>query len=658
MGAIEDYLNMEESTAPPSAAMAYLDQPDQKTGIEAIPGFVDSNTIKGLTMGAMGPLEVFGTLGTIKKNALMNVSNLIQGNSKRYSMNPLDIYGGATNEVLGAEKRIGLIDKPDQQQFQQEHPYAGAALQGIGSAALAPSPMNFARGAFGGVGTRIASDEFPDSKIAPIIGGLAGASGPDLITSGARALRGTIAPFTAANQAARADELINQSAYDPANLNVQFEPPLPGLQLTRGMITNDPGVQALERGIENATPNSQGAIHARVANNNGIISSTLGSLHSDGIVPNPTTAMADASIRLNDALDGAYTTARQRENAAWHGLNVPVQTAPLERSIDEFVDNLPKAQRHFVPGDVINIVRNDFEDIEPLNEITALRSTVRSAADGARIQGNLNQARVLNNLDGVILDHINNLSESEVGTAQVEQYNAARALSAENAQRFKTGPVSKLFSLDSTGADRVPASATGGLFFKPGAGGTEALQSLATAAGDSPEAIQAAKDYFVAQMMQKGVAGKAVDIRGQPIINPGNLRQYLGGNQHVLESGLFSPEEVDQINRAQHAAEIANRTVTSMPRGSPTYPLIQSGNFVRAPLGGFGTRVMGTVGGAIAGQMTGGPIGALLGASKGGDLLGRIYAGPNRNIHGLLYDRLVNPEIPPPAPFSIVPRQP
>ncbi len=155
-------------------------------------------------------------------------------------------------------------------------------------------------------------------------------------------------------------------------------------------------------------------------------------------------------------------------------------------------------------------------------------------------------------------------------------------------------------------------------------------------------------------MLQKGVAGKG------DVINPGNLRQFLSGNQHILESGLFSPEEVDRITRAQQAAEITNRTVASMPRGLPTYPLIQSGNFVKSPITGTAGQVVGGLGGLAAGHLTGvGPFGAALGALKGMDLGSKIYAGPNRNIQQLLYDRLVNPEVPPPAPFSLAPpRQP
>lgn len=564
-----------------------------------------------------------------------------------------------TNRLLAES---GIANRPDLQPQTPGETFlaagaqgAGAALPGLltGGGSLPGAALTLGRGALAGVGAEAGHELAPNSEIAPLIGGLAGGAAleaPRALVSGAKAIA---RPFTAAGQGSALDDLIRGAATNPASLDNLPPHPLPGMDLTLGQLSNDPGIQALERGIQGNTPASQGAVGARATTNNTVIRNAVSSLHSDGVVTNPVDAMADASTNMAGALNAEYATAKARENQAWQGLNATVPITDLERNMTAYVMDLPKAQRQFVPPGIMKIVTDEFNDKEPLNEVTALRSTINTAAREASYAGRFNEARVLNGLDGIVLDHINNLPASDIDPAQVAQYNQARQISADNAARFKTGPVSKVFATDSTGADKVPPTATGSLFFKSGPGALESLQSFLKAAGDNPAALQSAKDYVIANMLKQGSSGRAVDLNGQPKIDFGSLNKYLNNNQHVLESGLFTTDELAHLEDVHRAADMAGRTARSvLPYGSSTAEKIKSGQYVDIPISPIVPKALGMIGGAIGGGHAGGPFGAIIGGLEGGKFAGKLYSGPNAKIGEALEQRLLRPTetLVPPSP--------
>ena len=171
------------------------------------------------------------------------------------------------------------------------------------------------------------------------------------------------------------------------------------------------------------------------------------------------------------------------------------------------------------------------------------------------------------------------------------------------------------------------------------------------------ELIDNSRDFIIAKMLGR-VSGSAADMGGERMIRTAQIRKWLDVNgRMVRESGMFTPEQIDALNRVRNAADLIERGYErGRPINSATYSRLSGDRFIDAFLhpvigaaagAAIGAATLGTIG-RIVGE---GGLGVVLGAEVGGgaglgaSLVRRLYEMPRQRALALLDEAIRNPEL-------------
>lgn len=171
------------------------------------------------------------------------------------------------------------------------------------------------------------------------------------------------------------------------------------------------------------------------------------------------------------------------------------------------------------------------------------------------------------------------------------------------------------------------------------------------------ELIDNSRDFIIAKMLGR-VSGSAADMGGERMIRTAQIRKWLDVNgRMVRESGMFTPEQIDALNRVRNAADLIERGYErGRPINSATYSRLSGDRFIDAFLhpvigaaagAAIGAATLGTIG-RIVGE---GGLGVVLGAEVGGgaglgaSLVRRLYEMPRQRALALLDEAIRNPDL-------------
>ena len=557
---------------------------------------------------------------------------------------------------------------------------ATAATTGIHEAAKQGAKVGAVMGATSGFGN--AEGGVKNRLIGAAEGGIGGAAigyaAPYVIGGVQKAsqlIKDAIAPWTDDLDTfinTTAGKVLNKAAGEGGA--VFEEAPLPGMKPTTGQATDNPGLQYLERSVEQGTPEgAAGAANARTANNQSIVKAIggLGNLETD------------APQAMASAVEKASAAAKANTRAAWKAADVDATTgvsaSQLADHVQSYLDGLTVASRKNIDPDLMETLDTLAKGgTTNLGEIQDFRSNVTDALRAASRSGQNNKARVLGGLADTVSDFLDNVPMP--ADAKVA-YDAARQATKEMKGTFDAPKaVRNVLAMDRFGEDKTPLTAVADTYIRSGKGAPEAfnayldavdsqLRSAArpgqtaaeriAAVADAKQEVeagyQAARDAFAQRFMDK-VQTTVPDLEGSPFISAAKVSNFLDDHQHIVDSRIFSDDQRDLIQRISDAADMSQRTARAGARGgSDTFAKLQGKTFLdeligpgAAKLVTWGSKVLPAAGAAIGGKV-GGVEGAAIGAGIGqygaSKIQGALYAATRDKVVDLVTEAMNNPEL-------------
>lgn len=234
-----------------------------------------------------------------------------------------------------------------------------------------------------------------------------------------------------------------------------------------------------------------------------------------------------ANIRT--ALEDASANAKAILQQAWAPINGSKQSVDMEaldaifRGTDE---NLSMAERaRFRPGeaDIPAALMGEGDaaaPMQPLNEITGIRSALTDAAREATTAGKVNEARVI----GQYIDGIDSYMANNLPADLRQQYEAARAATVDFNDRF-TRPQTAIGQTlsEREGMPRYPDSTVANKFVQSDQGRIADFEALMKEAGSDDRVQTAVRDQILQDVKDRGLLEK-----------PDALQSYLDGYSNVF----------------------------------------------------------------------------------------------------------------------------
>lgn len=420
-------------------------------------------------------------------------------------------------------------------------------------------------------------------------------------------------------------------------------PPIQGMPLSTAQATRDPGLQALQRTVEQSSPEMQGQFNALRANQNQAVAGemqTLGNMPGQQSGAN-VEQMRQGSAGMHQAIADAYDAAHDTERTAWNQagtvLKTPLATLPVKQDLIALKAELGPERDDLIPGYVTNVVDNKWQQMTTLNGIKNLRTRVMNDARAAFRAGDANTKDVLDSVSGILEKQMNTVQ----GASAQEQaaLDAARQASRDLHGQFGDSLTKRILKTDNSGNPIVAPTSIAPKYLD---GTPEGLTYYLRATGGTPEAIQSAKDYLIAGL--KNSAETSVrDSAGNAIMSPAKFGGFLEKNQaYFNDPRLFTADERAILTRAQKGLDVMNSTANSGIRGGPdTYSKLAGGKYLESFLGPKVTSFLKMTAG-YAGWLKGGPLGAV-GGYLGANALGAAFERVGKSTVSLVNDAMLNP---------------
>lgn len=296
---------------------------------------------------------------------------------------------------------------------------------------------------------------------------------------------------------------------------------------------------------------------------------------TSGLLPALTAEARGANIR--NSLEDASEAAKQVLAQAWEPMNASRQTVdidPLRAQFNQITSELSEAERmRFSPqeaGIPERLVTPGQPDqptglldasgnpimrpgegptvMQPLNEITGIRSALTDAQREAASAGRTNEARVI----GEYIDNLDRYMESSLPEQLQQQYAAAREATFDFNERF-TRPQSGIAQTLATreGLPRSPDSAVPGRFVQSDQGRISDFEALMREAGSDDRVRLSVRDQILQDVSDRGLLERPeqlqsyLDQYGTVFNKFPDLKDELG-NAANLRQQLVQAQEAEQ----------------------------------------------------------------------------------------------------------------
>ncbi|MGO3933457.1 hypothetical protein [Rhodopseudomonas pseudopalustris] len=289
-----------------------------------------------------------------------------------------------------------------------------------------------------------------------------------------------------------------------------------------------------------------------------------------------------ANIRA--ALEGASEQARDMLAAAWTPINrssAHVDMAPLASDFAGVRRGLSTAEaERFRPPEVeipqrlsgerpVDPPRLDAQGepvtetiVQPIREVTGLRSALTDASREALTAGRTNEARIIDQHVTALDNYLDNAVPPELRV----DYEAARAATVDYHDRFTRPQTAIAQTLDRTeGVYRQPDSAVAQKFVQADEGRIDDFRALMREAGNDERVVSSVRDQILA------------DVRDRKLLDrPDQLRDYLTRYSTILSDQRFdgTRQELDNAAGLRAALTRAQEAETGLVRdlGTPDTP--------------------------------------------------------------------------------------
>lgn len=454
-----------------------------------------------------------------------------------------------------------------------------------------------------GYGAQMPGDTLTNIEAGAALGPVAEATGNTLKLAGSIAKKtgGSASELVRqmANPVTEAQNTVGKIVRESATGSPVLQPsPVPGVELSAGGQSMDPGLQGLERVIRSRNVGGLGTEDVAQAiqrQNNAVIRGRFGQIAATDA------PLTDSSTAAHDALTAAQDARGAQEKTLWQQVpeGTQVDAAKTSAAVDGFINKQSITNQRVIQraaGDflsdfkatVAKYAQEGEEDTQvkmPFGEVKDLRSTLGQSIRDASKAGNKNAVRLLKGIDEKLLSTLGdenallgvpeptgnaaldgaNIKMAKMNGAVTAQdlgdaYNAARGFTADTHGKYFTRDVQGFLNQD-------PAKMLDQVTKTP-----ENLKAYLNAAGQAPDggtkAVQALRNY----LMSKGVGNAGMSARGgtDEFINGQKLGDWLHENQTLL-SHVFSGDELQNMQQGAEAAYRNIATEAATPRvGSNT----------------------------------------------------------------------------------------
>lgn len=409
-----------------------------------------------------------------------------------------------------------------------------------------------------------------------------------------RGAKKAVVPFTRSGAMERARDRVRGLAEDPeaAARALLEEPsvrgPDGGAALTPAQRTGDRRLMALERAVRDTDPPTDLALRQRasvadeaiseairapaegrgVEAARGFLSDNLERRISrlDRLVSGagerarnrvnqlaPERRASESSMIVRNELEGALRRARQEERHLWQRVpdSVQVPTTETRAAYRRLVEETPRAQRDNIPAKARQFLDPDasnqaFTAAETVKEMQGLYSAMRESARQSRAAGEMNSARMADNIaDGILRD----FDATEVAGEAGRLFGEARTYSRQLNERFTRGSIGRVLGHAREGGQSLPAELT--LDRTIGRRGLDAAVSadeIRRAVGDSPDAEAAMQDFLRRRFTEHSIRDGQFSSR--------RAQDFLRSNSELLDR---FPDLKRQMGDAERAQALANR---------------------------------------------------------------------------------------------------
>lgn len=348
-----------------------------------------------------------------------------------------------------------------------------------------------------------------------VIGGVLGAAAPPIVAGAGKILSplvGLAKPFFKSGQEQLAGKILNEAT--EGRPIIPESAPTPGVSLTTGQATNDPGLLWMEKSLQQKNPSA--AVQADTANNQAMIQAA-------GVIGNPKLA-ADSPDTIQTGIEAARDANQKIVRDTWQqaGVNdaTPLSTQPLKDDMAAHIASLPKADQAHVPQSSMTTL-SSFDENEPLGEVQALRSDLQSQATAASRAGDYNKARILGGLTDVVGKHTDDPSIAAAATSgQLEDMFSTASGSVQDAQKEVANLNNKMTQLQAQ-------KQTNPSVYGPNANDEKALQQQITDAQTRLQQAQDAKAATLDRMnaVQQASSGDNIPAYQQARAETANFKQ-------------------------------------------------------------------------------------------------------------------------------------
>jgi hypothetical protein len=525
-----------------------------------------------------------------------------------------------------------------------------AAPTALASGWLGPARLAV-QGPLAGIASELGRESFPEHPVLGSLGGaLLGGSVGGLTTSAAErglGVGGEMAlPLTErGQQTILPGRILNDVAaggkVTPESIEAAVASQPAGVNATLGDLTNDAGLQTVQRTLESRDLVAGGRARSIASANNQQLIKGFDQIGQPG-----SRAPTDISEEGMEGLEAMRKSQQQAAAGVFPTEEAMVSTAPLQERYGDYVSGLTAARRRFLP-DTYKDLLDGYDEQEPLQELQDFRSTLqteaRQAASGAN--PDYNKANVLNGLHDALFPQGGPeelLLGAGAGTIG-DQLRAARDQWRAYAQTY-TDPTTAGAVRTALRPGTPNSTAFDGLL-GPGKGQAERAQQFVNASQGDPAILQAGRDWFAAKMRQAG-ATATQDLQGDPMLNGNLVGRFVQNNRPLIDSEIFDDSHRAAIAELVDAANMLQSTARAVPRGGPdTFRHLQTEQYLQGLGLGPAARVVAQAVpraiGAGVGELAAGPVGAFVGQEMVRDAMN--YPGARSAVLGRLAEAVHDP---------------
>lgn len=547
-------------------------------------------------------LNFLRTAGTKAIAGLAGLPRFLEdANNKGAYKHDAPLFPSADAVEQGIYSKTGPEYKPESTAGQYGMAGMSYALPAVLGAPETILP-NAIRGGIAGVGAKALDDSGLPSWLSPVATALT-----EFLARRAAAVR---TPHTTGGQRQIAGRVLNEAA--PA-LPTPATPSFPGMQITTGQATNDPGMLALDTHMNNASADAQQSANAAHTGNKSIIRDQLDKVAGGA-------GGSTAAVAQGAAITDAAEAAKQAETAAWNNISPAIvsNTAPLKSALEAHVAGIDAGDRRFLPSADIQTIR-DLPENASLRDVQSIRRNMLADARDAG-KTSTNTQRVTNDVAALLTDHLGNVEHLRNGTAEdLADYQKAVQATKDYHAQFGSGRNQNPMAAKVVSGQTDASRALGQSLATP-----EGVSRLKLAVGTGT-GLDPLRDHLVTQLKDatehgpKGF-GKVLD-----------KYDYAFGDNHI-----FTPQQQQTFKDAREAVEQTYRkSAPGAQIGSDTYAGLNKPTFARVLYGNILGRVIPTAT-KVAGALTGGAASAAIGipgaAEIGGTLIGK--EGAENALHG------------------------